>query len=299
MMDMATIPNKGGAFRRGLRGAAKGGVLVCLGVLVGLLAAGYEIRASLEASLIAGAFGAVMFFLGQVVARSATGALIGGTVVLLLGAAVGQRLGGTSYVVSVPTEKQTSLEMEITGPTLQGTEVSTRQLRGSIILVDFWATWCRPCVAELPNVKRVYELYHQDGFEVIGISLDNERQRLEQFIEEKHVPWPQIFYPEQKGWENPLAAKYRINAIPATFLLDRQGYVIANDLRGPQLEAIVMKLLGKRLIPIGVILGAVLGCLVGSVGGALVERNVRRQASLSDGIVDEPRPLGSGGSTAP
>ena len=282
---MVEMPNKDGAFRRGLWGAFKGGILVCLGMLVGLMAADQGFRPSLQASLVSGAFGAVMFFIGQAIARSGTGAFIGGTAVLLLGAAAGQRLGGASYTVIVPTMAQTSLEMEITGPTLQGTEFSTGQRKGSIILVDFWATWCRPCVAEVPNVKRVYERYHKDGLEVIGVSLDHERQRLEQFVKEQEIPWPQIFFaePSQMGLENPLAIKYRINAIPATFLLDRQGYVVANDLRGPELEAAVAKLLGKRLIPIGLIVGAVLGCLLGSFGGALVERSIRSRTSPSGG----------------
>ena len=112
------------------------------------------------------------------------------------------------------------------------------------MLLDFWATWCGPCVQELPNVVKTYDKYHSQGFEVIGISLDRDRQKLAGFTKEKKMPWPQYF--DGLVWENKLAVKYGINGIPATFLLDGQGKIIAKDLRGEALEQAVAKALGKN-----------------------------------------------------
>ena len=74
-----------------------------------------------------------------------------------------------------------------------GHEVDLAQMRGKVVLIDFWATWCGPCVAELPNVLKAYEKLHPKGFEIVGISLDSDRAKLETFIKEKNMTWPQFF----------------------------------------------------------------------------------------------------------
>jgi thiol-disulfide isomerase/thioredoxin len=112
------------------------------------------------------------------------------------------------------------------------------------VLLDFWATWCGPCRAELPNVLKTYAAHHKDGFEIIGISLDQDKEKLTAFTKEKDMTWPQYF--DGKGWQNKLAAKYGINSIPATFLLDGQGTIIGEDLRGDSLEEAVTKALAKK-----------------------------------------------------
>lgn len=96
---------------------------------------------------------------------------------------------------------------------------------------------------ELPNVQKTYEKYHPKGFEIIGISLDEDEQKLKSFLKEKNIPWPQYF--DGKGWENKLAMQYGIKSIPATFLLDGDGKIIAKDLRGEELEQAVAKALPK------------------------------------------------------
>ena len=125
-----------------------------------------------------------------------------------------------------------------------GQPLSIANCKGKVVLLDFWATWCGPCRAELPNVLKTYAAHHKDGFEVIGISLDQDKDKLTAFTKEKEMTWPQYF--DGKGWQNKLAAKYGINSIPATFLLDGQGTIIGEDLRGDSLEEAVTKALAKK-----------------------------------------------------
>jgi peroxiredoxin len=121
--------------------------------------------------------------------------------------------------------------------------LSVGEYKGKLVLIDFWATWCGPCVAELPNVLKTYEKYHDKGFDIIGISLDQAKDKLTKFIEDKKMPWRQYF--DGLGWQNKLGAKYGVNSIPATYLLDKEGKIIAKNLRGEALEKAVAKALGE------------------------------------------------------
>ena len=112
---------------------------------------------------------------------------------------------------------------------VNGAKVDLAAMGDKVVLLDFWATWCGPCIGELPNVKAAYSAYHAKGFEVIGISLDSDRGRLKDFIKENDMPWPQYF--DGKGWENELAEEFNIRSIPAAFLI-KNGTVIATDVRG-------------------------------------------------------------------
>ena len=126
--------------------------------------------------------------------------------------------------------------LELAGTLADGTPLDWNAYRGKIVLVDFWATWCGPCRAELPNVTEAYEAYHARGFEVLGVSLDQDRTAMEDFVREEQILWPNLFNEgEAGGWKHPLAVKFQIQAIPATFLVDREGKVIAENVRGPQL----------------------------------------------------------------
>jgi thiol-disulfide isomerase/thioredoxin len=108
--------------------------------------------------------------------------------------------------------------------------------------LDFWATWCAPCVAEFPNVRKVQEEYGTDGdFMVVGISLDSEDEKVAAFVKKHKIAWPQIVAgPAER---NPLAKKFFVEGIPATFLIDRNGKVVAKDLRGPALRKEVDRLM--------------------------------------------------------
>jgi peroxiredoxin len=126
---------------------------------------------------------------------------------------------------------------------LAGKPVSVANYKGKVVLVDFWATWCGPCVHELPNVIKSYDKHHSKGFEIIGVSLDQDEKKLKGFIEDKKMTWQQFF--DGKGWGNKLASKYGVQSIPATFLLDGEGKIIAKDLRGEELDAAIAKALAK------------------------------------------------------
>ena len=127
---------------------------------------------------------------------------------------------------------------------LAGQPLSVSEYKGKVLLIDFWATWCGPCVNELPNVIKTYQAHHAQGFDIIGVSLDQDESKLKSFIKERNMAWRQFF--DGKGWENKLATKYGITSIPATFLLDRDGKIIGKDLRGESLEEAVTKALAQK-----------------------------------------------------
>jgi peroxiredoxin len=129
---------------------------------------------------------------------------------------------------------------------LEGKPLSVSAYKGKVVLIDFWATWCGPCVGELPNVIKAYEKYHKDGFEIIGISLDREKdkEKLVTFLKDKGMTWQQFF--DGKFWENELSQKYGVNSIPATYLLNGEGVIIGQNLRGEKLESAVGKALEKK-----------------------------------------------------
>ena len=129
---------------------------------------------------------------------------------------------------------------------LDGKTVSLADYRGKVVLLDFWATWCGPCVEELPHVLTAYKKHRAAGFEIIGISLDrlDARAKLTSFIKEHDMPWAHVF--DGKGWQSDLAVRHGVNSIPATYLLDAEGNIVAKNLGGPALEKEVARLLAKK-----------------------------------------------------
>ena len=144
---------------------------------------------------------------------------------------MGESFAGVLRRLSLPGHP-----MEIKGTLLDGKPFNQKSLTGKVVLVDFWATWCGPCVAEIPNVLEQYEKYHAKGFEVVGVSLDEDRGALEKFVDEQKIPWPILFEKsEGEGWRHPLSTFYGIRGIPTVILIGRDGNVITLDARGEKL----------------------------------------------------------------
>lgn len=153
-------------------------------------------------------------------------------------ASYGQKMLGSARRLDLPGK-----EMKIEGKTVDGKPFDWKSYRGKVVLVDYWATWCGPCVAELPNVKRYHELYKDKGFDVVGISLDSERETLVNFLDEQKLPWVCLFQ-DGAGWDHPAATYYGITAIPQAILVDKQGKVVKLEVRGEVLGEELRQLLG-------------------------------------------------------
>ena len=125
----------------------------------------------------------------------------------------------------------------VSGVTLDGSPFDWNQYKGKVVLVDFWATWCGPCLAEIPNIKKNLERYKSAGFEVVGVNLDDNAEDLKQFLSYQQLPWPSVISenPQTRGWNHPLAEQCGVIAIPFLVLVGPDGKVLALNTRGEQL----------------------------------------------------------------
>ncbi|HEX4143669.1 MAG TPA: redoxin domain-containing protein [Pirellulales bacterium] len=133
------------------------------------------------------------------------------------------------------------------GTLVDGKPLDWSAYRGKVVLVTYWATWCQPCVAEIPELKKVYHALHDRGFEVLAISVDRDRGVLERFLDSEKLPWQVVCAPggQEGRLDHPLARRHGVDTIPKTFLIDRQGTIAAIDARGAELGKLVEELLTR------------------------------------------------------
>jgi thiol-disulfide isomerase/thioredoxin len=140
--------------------------------------------------------------------------------------------------------------VKVSGKTVEGKPFDISQYKGKVVIVDFWATWCGPCLAELPNLKKIYEKYHDRGLEIVGVNLDDDGEQLAKFLKDNDYPWkilhsePKKSDDKKRGFSDPNAEFYGITGIPTIILIDRKGKVISLDARGEQLATLVDGLVG-------------------------------------------------------
>ena len=136
------------------------------------------------------------------------------------------------------------LAPNFSAPTPTGELLALNDMLGKYTIIDFWASWCKPCRRENPNVVRVYKQYHKKGLNIISVSLDKagQKNRWLKAIEDDKMDWHHVS--NLRGWSDPIAQTYNVRSIPATFLLDEEGNIIAKNLRGNALDAKIASLLG-------------------------------------------------------
>ncbi|MET4104680.1 TlpA disulfide reductase family protein [Hymenobacter sp. UYP22] len=128
------------------------------------------------------------------------------------------------------TAPRAALAPEIELPAADGSRLKLSSLRGKYVLVDFWASWCRPCREESPNLRKIYGQFHSRGLEIVSVSLDDNRARWHQAIAADELTWYHVS--DLRGWQNAAARAYGVRAIPYSVLLDPEGRVLATNLRG-------------------------------------------------------------------
>jgi thiol-disulfide isomerase/thioredoxin len=139
---------------------------------------------------------------------------------------------GNALQSQVKNLEKIGKEIVIAGKTTDGKNFDLKNLKGKVVLVDFWATWCGPCVQEIPNIVEAHKKYNSKGFEVIGVSLDRSNDDIVKFVKARNLPWQSIGIEDSKS----LAAKYGVNAIPHAILVGRDGRIVSMRARGPQLQ---------------------------------------------------------------
>lgn len=135
------------------------------------------------------------------------------------------------------------LAPDFTDTKTDGKTMKLSDLRGQVVLLDFWASWCGPCRRENPNVVKLYEKYNKDGFTVMSVSLDQDKEKWLAAIQADHLVWPN-HVSDLKGWQSATGRMYQVSGIPFTVLIDKEGKIIRTNLRGVELEAALQQIFG-------------------------------------------------------
>ncbi len=168
--------------------------------------------------------------------------------IMLASKKMGAELPDSKYTKSMQaTAKQLgplvegAMAPDIKLKTPAGDSLALSSLRGKVVLIDFWASWCGPCRRENPNVKKIYEKYKDQGFEIYGVSLDNNASRWNDAIAKDGLTWKHVS--DLAGWQSSAAKLYGVRSIPATFLLDKEGRIYKSGFRSHELEGLLQQLL--------------------------------------------------------
>lgn len=150
---------------------------------------------------------------------------------------------GVGAALPAPAAAEGKWRTDFSAPNPEGKVISLKESLGKVTIVDFWASWCGPCRVENPNVVAIYKDLHSKGLNIVGVSLDKDKSKWLEAIAKDKLTWTHVS--NLKFWDEPIARQYKVESIPATFILDASGTIVAKDLRGDALRAKIVELLAK------------------------------------------------------